>query len=102
MAAGARDEHCDLDSEERAFRVCDQDECPTWNRAAGAPVDAAKENGTTPLIGAAQHGFKQVISLLVGAACDVRLAKADGVTALHRSAGNGSYNTSAMLVTCCL
>ena len=57
--------------------------------AAGADINAAKENGATPLFIAAQRGHGEIVSGLVAARADINAATRRGWTPLFIAAHNG-------------
>ena len=66
--------------------------------AAGAPVDAREQNGTTPLMAAALEGHRQVVELLLASGAAVNARTADGQTPLMYAAINGSPDIVNLLL----
>ena len=65
---------------------------------AGANVDFAKNDGTTPLIASAENGHTKVVKLLIGAGANVNLAKNDGTTPLMVSAKSSRAEVVRLLL----
>ncbi|GAA5847383.1 hypothetical protein JCM5353_008145 [Sporobolomyces roseus] len=55
--------------------------------------------GNTVLISAATTGNYEIVSILIGAGCDVNAANSKGVTALHYAASKGHVNVGRLLIT---
>ena len=62
--------------------------------AAGASVNAARDNGQTALHGAAAAGWNQLIALLVKGGADLNAKDADGLTALDVAEGKTGRSTA--------
>ena len=65
---------------------------------AGADPNAAAEDGSTPLMVAAQYGHSEVLQLLLEAGADKNAAKTNGVTALLVAAQNGHVESLWLLL----
>jgi ankyrin len=55
----------------------------------GAPVDAASENGVTPIFTAAKEGRTEVVRLLLAAGARLGAAVSGGLAVLHLAAQEG-------------
>jgi len=64
----------------------------------GADVNAAEEDGTTPLMRAANRGHEATAALLLGKGADVNAAKKDGCTPLMLAAEEGKESCVDMLL----
>ncbi len=66
--------------------------------ALGADVNAAEEDGTTPLMRAVHGGFPDIAKRLIGAGADVAARNRYGVTALYLAARGGDATTTRALL----
>ncbi len=64
--------------------------------AAGADLNAARQDGATPLYIAAQEGHGEIVSDLVAAGVDLNAARQDGATPLYIAAMTAAYRELAV------
>ena len=64
---------------------------------AGADVNAASDNGTTPLIAAARGGHMQIVKALLAAKADVAKATENGETAVDVALKNKNTDIADLL-----
>ena len=64
----------------------------------GTDLDAATEEGVTPLMYAAHNGFPEVVEYLIGHGADVNAVPENGITALISASKTGDYEICKMLV----
>ena len=63
-----------------------------------ANVNAANEDGTTPLFIAAEKGHRDIVALLLDHGADVKQTTTDGATPLHIAAEMGHRAIVALLL----
>ncbi|RDD46189.1 Ankyrin-1 [Trichoplax sp. H2] len=72
--------------------------CQAVSRVAQSSVNFQSENGMTPIMNAAKHGYKDIVKLLLLHHARVDLFNEVGMTALHFAADNGHTEVADILI----